>query len=392
MLEATLSGWKNWYSENRSEKYNIAYNIKETINEDTVLVRLWISQDGKAPKNAKKYSNKVWIKKGVKPANGLVIVNATGESPLLLTTKNSFLLKVNSLTKPYLWRCRNCGQLLKSNSPIIHCSTNARQLAHISQETTNWFNSFIENIQWKYFPHSEISKGQIGVIEDEEINKIANEAGRDLEKILKNSTLNSPKFIELYNYKTRYLRVSDLKDYKKFQMVIGKIAQWRKSKPKPNRNAPMGMIEIGHAFDELLQQTFNSISSEEWGLGERVWFNCEELGVTVSGTPDISFRGIPIETKTIKMFPSETNDANQQGIFTYKWKTNYSKQVALYLQGSDREWMFLLIISRESGQFTLVPVNDVAINEMRKEWLKWISNEKYATKLDEYKKLIAEEE
>ena len=126
--------------------------------------------------------------------------------------------------------------------------------------------------------------------------------------------------------------------------------------------------------------------------GERVWFNCEELGVTVSGTPDISFRGIPIETKTIKMFPSETNDANQQGIFTYKWKTNYSKQVALYLQGSDREWMFLLIISRESGQFTLVPVNDVAINEMRKEWLKWISNEKYATKLDEYKKLIAEEE
>ena len=92
------------------------------------------------------------------------------------------------------------------------------------------------------------------------------------------------------------------------------------------------------------------------------------------------------------MFPSETNDANQQGIFTYKWNTNYSKQVALYLQGNDREWMFLLIISRESGQFTLVPVNDVAINKMRNEWIKWISNEKYATKLDEYKKLIAEEE
>jgi hypothetical protein len=160
----------------------------------------------------------------------------------------------------------------------------------------------------------------------------------------------------------------------------------------PKNSAPLGIIEIGHSFDELLSSTFENISSEEWRTGERVWFECEELGVTVSGTPDLSFQGIPVETKTLKVFPNEVNEANQQSIFTYKWKANYSKQVALYLQGGGHDWMLLLLISRESGNFTLVPVDDSAMTKMRADWNKWAADKKYSSKLKEYRQLISEEE
>ncbi|HIH82552.1 MAG TPA: hypothetical protein HA340_01250, partial [Candidatus Thalassarchaeaceae archaeon] len=46
MQESTLNEWKKWYSENRSEDNKVVDSIEEEINDDTVLVRLWIAQDG----------------------------------------------------------------------------------------------------------------------------------------------------------------------------------------------------------------------------------------------------------------------------------------------------------------------------------------------------------
>jgi len=409
MKEATLNEWKKWYSENRSEENKVVESIEEEINDDTVLVRLWIAQDGKAPEDAVKYQSKVWKNKnskGVTPAKGLVIITATGQPPLLLACKNSSLLnpkknKTNgekkevasrTLSKPYQWRCRDCGEQFESNKPNIHCTRQPRQLAGVSKTSTEWFNNFLSEIEWKYIPHHSISKGQIGVVEDEDADLIAEKAGKSLEKILSKVEMKPPEFFELYNYKTHYLRVSDLKDFKKFKQVIVKIAQWRNSKLRPKNSAPLGIIEIGHSFDELLSSTFENILSKDWSTGERVWFECEELGVKVSGTPDLSFQGVPVETKTLKVFPNEVNESNQQSIFTYKWKANYSKQVALYLQGGGHDWMLLLLISRESGNFTLVPVDASAMEKMRQDWKKWAVDKTYSKKLEEYRQLISEEE
>ena len=63
MLEATLKDWKVWYSENRSEDYKVVDDIEEKIVDDLLLVRLWIAQDGKAPKGVIKYQSKVWKNK-----------------------------------------------------------------------------------------------------------------------------------------------------------------------------------------------------------------------------------------------------------------------------------------------------------------------------------------
>ena len=412
MIEGTLKDWKDWYSANRSEEHKVVNDIEEKIHDDLVLVRLWIAQDGKAPKGAIKYQSKVWKNKnskGTNPAKNLVIITASGQPPLILTNKNSPLVNKSGkvakgkkndgnaptsryLSKPYQWRCRDCGDQFDSNVAEIHCTRQPRQLSKVSDDSKKWFDKFLNGIEWEFVPHHTISKGQIGVIDNPIADGIAEEAGRELEKILNRVEMKPPEVFELYNYKTRYLRVSDLKDYRKFKQVISKIAEWRKLKIRPIRSAPVGVIEIGHAFDEFLSSNFKNISSDDWSSGERIWFECKELGVTVSGTPDLSFQGIPVETKTLKLFPFEVEDENQQSIFRYKWKTNYCKQVALYLQGCEMDWMLLLLISRESGKFTLVPVNDEAMEKMRADWNEWANNKEHSTKLEEYRKLISEEE
>jgi hypothetical protein len=231
----------------------------------------------------------------------------------------------------------------------------------------------------------------VGVVEDKEADAVAKKAGESLAQILNETEMAPPKFFDMYNQMTNYIRVSDLKEHSKFKRVIHNIAKWRKTERKAMKNSPLGMIEIGHAFDEFLTETFENINSEEWVRGQRVRFDCEELGVSVGGTPDLNFQGVPVETKTLRVFPHEVpEDNNQKSIFKYKWKRNYSKQAALYLQGVENEYMLLLLISRESGAFTVVPVNDEAMEGMRENWVVWAK--KYKKQLDAYKQLISEEE
>jgi hypothetical protein len=429
MIEATLNEWKKWYAENRTEECRVIGKRREELDDDEVFIRLWNTQDGEPPEGGESFNSKAWKKPGSTPAPGLVIVTGKGEAPLILTNqkrreeaveetekwvkqqaekaskpkkldadKNGAGEKAKkdppasrSLKKPYQWRCRDCGEEFDAEYPKVHCKGNPRQRAEVSRDSTKWFNQFLEDVQWTYMPHREVSTGLIGVIDDEQADALATEAGNSLEKILNGKEISAPKYFDLYNQRTRYLRVSDLKEHSKFKRVINKIASWRVAKQKPVGKAPLGMIEIGHAFDEFLGDTFENIKSDDWAKGERVRFDCEELGVSVGGTPDLNFKGVPVETKTLRVFPHEVpEDKNQKSIFKYKWKRNYAKQAALYLQGVDNEYMLLLLISRESGSFTVVPVSDEAMEGMRENWVVWA--EKYEKQLDAYKQLIAEEE
>ncbi len=428
MIEATLNEWKKWYAENRTEECRAIGNRREELDDDEVFIRLWNSQDGKPPEGGESFNSKAWKKPGSTPAPGLVIVTGKGEPPLILTNqkrreeaaeevekwqkqkankarkpkksdtdKNAADEKAKKeppasrfLRKPYQWRCRDCGEEFDATKPKVHCKSNPRQRAEVSRDSTKWFNQFLEDVTWTYVPHSEISTGLIGVIEDEEADALAKKAGESLERILNETEMSAPKYFDLYNERTRYLRVSDLKEHSKFKRVINRIAGWRKAKQKPVSKAPLGVIEIGHAFDEFLEETFENILSEDWAKGERVRFDCGELGVSVGGTPDLNFKGVPVETKTLRVFPHEVpEDKNQKSIFKYKWKKNYAKQAALYLQGVENEFMLLLLISRESGTFTVVPVDDEAMAGMQENWVVWA--EKYEKQLDDYKQLLAEE-
>ncbi|MBT4060226.1 MAG: hypothetical protein HOE69_08010 [Euryarchaeota archaeon] len=421
MIEATLSEWKKWYAENRADECTVIGRKDEEFDDNEVFKRLWNVQDGKPPEGGEAFNSKAWRKRGVIPAPGLVIVTGPGHSPLILTNearKHAFNAGQNAkkgsrknggktdsdgnkqqdkkpasraLNKPYNWRCRDCGEMFEANQPEIHCHSKPRQRADVSPDSTKWFNDFLEQVEWTYIPHHEISNGLVGVVEDKEADAVAKKAGESLAQILNETEMAPPKFFDMYNQMTNYIRVSDLKEHSKFKRVIHNIAKWRKTERKAMKNSPLGMIEIGHAFDEFLTETFENINSEEWVRGQRVRFDCEELGVSVGGTPDLNFQGVPVETKTLRVFPHEVpEDNNQKSIFKYKWKRNYSKQAALYLQGVENEYMLLLLISRESGAFTVVPVNDEAMEGMRENWVVWAK--KYKKQLDAYKQLISEEE
>lgn len=427
MLTGTVEDWKMWYAENRSEDCKLISAIDAELSDETPLVRLWNAQDGKKPKQGIAYGSSAWVKnaKGRKTSrvvSGLAIITAPGQPPLILAEPNGELVKEllerdaqnnertgkkggrgertsakpkkggRKLNPPYLWVCRDCGHEFEAETPEIHCTRLPRQVANCSEDADAWFDDFLGRIKWTYAPHSEIIADLAGIVDDEEARAFAEEAGKSLEEILNKIKIEKPKKFQLYNEQTRFLRVSDLKDEVKFKRVINNIPKWRKKKLTPLRKAPLGPIELGHAFDELLTSTFTAIDSQEWSEGERMRFDCEELQVTVSGTPDLVFQGVPVETKTVRLFPHEVSDEkkvkSQKATFKTKWKRNYSKQVAIYLQGVEKEWMLLLIISRQSGLFTVVPVDTHAMKRMRNDWSKWAG--KYAKQLDVYRALVDE--
>lgn len=437
MLEATLAEWKKWYTKNRSEDWRFRSSLANEPDEDTVLTRLWNAQDGRSPDGATQFRSSVWKKstKGKKTkslVDDIAVLTAPGQPPLILSDPDGELVReltrlhrtrdakggvapnvleqkrreksdekkdkkrvknFRRLEKPYLWRCRDCGEEFIAGENEVHCSRRARQIASCSPDCDEWFEDYLGRISWKYIHFDDVDSDFDDIVDSEEAKSFASEAGESLESILNDIVIEKPSKFELYNEQTRYLRVSDLKDEVKFKRVIKNIPNWRKMRAKPLRNAPIGPVELGHAFDELLTSTFASIESDEWSAGEKVLFECGELGVTVTGTPDLLYKGIPVEMKTVRLFPHEGENERevkaQKAIFKGKWKRNYAKQVAIYLQGLDNEWMLLLIISRQSGLFTVVPINDRAMERMRENWTKW--GAKYQELLENYRNLLSEE-
>jgi hypothetical protein len=145
------------------------------------------------------------------------------------------------------------------------------------------------------------------------------------------------------------------------------------------------MIELGHVLDEFFDTLFSKIGTENWGKGERVHFNCEQLGLSVTGSPDLKFSGIPVEMKTTKILPTKGMNKDAIKRFRNKWKTNYLPQIAMYSHASSVDWMYLLLISRKTGDFTILPVDGrEKIEKLQNNWAKWSQQKRIRNLLLEY--------
>ena len=82
-------------------------------------------------------------------------------------------------------------------------------------------------------------------------------------------------------------------------------------------------------------------------------FECTELGIRVSGTPDLEYNGIPVEMKTTRGLPNK-GEPSLEKIDTQrgKWTRNYLPQIAMYSDACGMDWMLLLLISKETGKFS----------------------------------------
>ena len=405
----TLAEWKAWYSEYRPGVLELKSGINPVPEDEVVLERLWLPADGKLPKDTRRHTGLVWINKKLRtPIDGLAVIVAKGNSPLLLVEpgaelkppkprpkkpkKGGQMPKPALLKPPFEWRCRLCKQEMFSDTTPSHCGRSMRQLAPVSKEGSKQFSDFMEQNEWTFMsPEDSTLLKQPGVVKSEQALSVAKEAGETLEKILNEVAKEvAPKF-ELYNEQTDRVRVSDLKTDDKFCRVFSKIGKWRDSEMVPVTELPSGNVEIGHVFDAFLSQSLDDSVGGDWRPGERVEFHAEELGITIGGTPDLMFRDIPVETKTVTFLPHE-GDQKQRKIFQYKWHGNYLPQVAMYLQGADREWMLLMLVSRQSGVFTMLPITGVKMKTLRQRWSKLLKDDELAGQVDAYRDDIESEE
>ena len=412
----TLAEWKAWYAEQRSDEVEFVTAAEPVPGEDTELERLWLVCDGKAPEDTRTHGGIVWLSKKAKtPIPGLSVLVAEKQQPLLLVVPGTELApaaprpkmpkkQTNSgqdaeqkpepaqLEPPFEWRCRQCDQELFSDTTPTHCGRSMRQLAPVSEEGSKQFAQFIEQNEWTFMsPEDSTLLKQPGVEKSEHALSMATEAGESLEKILRGVTKEVPPRFELYNEQTDRVRVSDLKTDDKFVRVFGNIGGWRESEMVPVTDLPYGNVEIGHVFDAFLSRSLDGLVNGDWRPGERVEFHAEDLGITIGGTPDLMFRDIPVETKTVTFLPHEGNKKQRQ-IFQFKWHANYLPQIAMYLEGTDHEWMLLMLVSRRSGLFTMLPITGVKMNTLRKRWRKLLKDDELAGQVANYREAIDSEE
>ena len=412
----TLAEWKAWYAEQRSDEVEFVTAAEPVPEEDTELERLWLVCDGKAPEDTRTHGGIVWLSKKAKtPIPGLSVLVAEKQQPLLLVVPGTELApaaprpkmpkkQTNSgqdaeqkpepaqLEPPFEWRCRQCDQELFSDTTPTHCGRSMRQLAPVSEEGSKQFAQFIEQNEWTFMsPENSTLLKQPGVEKSEHALSMATEAGESLEKILRGVTKEVPPRFELYNEQTDRVRVSDLKTDDKFVRVFGNIGGWRESEMVPVTDLPYGNVEIGHVFDAFLSRSLDGLVNGDWRPGERVGFHAEDLGITIGGTPDLMFRDIPVETKTVTFLPHEGNKKQRQ-IFQFKWHANYLPQIAMYLEGTDHEWMLLMLVSRRSGLFTMLPITGVKMKTLRKRWRKLLKDDELAGQVANYREAIDSEE
>ena len=57
----------------------------------------------------------------------------------------------------------------------------------------------------------------------------------------------------------------------------------------------------------------------------------------------------------------------------------------MYSSAHEMDWMLLLLISKNSGRFSVIPVDPNAkLAELRKEWKEWSKDKKLMKKLEKY--------
>ena len=66
----------------------------------------------------------------------------------------------------------------------------------------------------------------------------------------------------------------------------------------------------------------------------------------------------------------------------------------MYSHACELEWMFLLLISKETGEFSIIPVDGKEkMKGLRQKWKSWVSNGgKLMEKITLYRKLGLDEE
>ena len=404
MLEGTLVEWEQWFQENRSEEYAIASSIQSELVPDQILIRLWAGSDGKPPKQVNHLHGPVWLNKNARtPTPNLMVLYAKC-APLILTLPEllpkivllrksgmpkplSPIAKKRKLKAPLHWRCRICAEEGETDKPLRHCGVRVRQLAPVTEGTTEWFTDFLENVTWKFVDPNDLRIPEHGFFVEDRALGLARIAGKEMENHLNGTTTSVPSRFELFDRRTDHLRVSDLKKKKKFVEAIKKSTSQSEELPSLLKTAPTSsVIELGHVFDEYLTSAFAGINSELWKEGSAVNFFCEELDLHVSGTPDLFIEDIPVESKTTAVLPHKGSKGKPN------WR-NYYGQLALYSRACNRDWMFLLLISRNTGEFSVIPFNaKEKMQSLRNNWVTWSEDEELMKMVEEYNKSIAEEE
>ena len=405
-IQQPFSDWQRWFSENRSTEYSVLTNLDKDAYAFLRLTRIFTPQDGKLPEGGVLIKGSIWEEKNTKPKEGLIVLFSEGKAPLVLAppeyvpsipsfnNQKNETRKLNGTRKvnpPYLWRCRACSTTGRSEELGKHCGVNVRQLSMVSEESTKWLQNFLDGKLFSFVSPAKLRKLPGMILTPEKID-LAIEAGMELERSFSEIQVSCPDVFEVYNRQTDHIRVSDLKikDNKKgkgLQPALNSCLKYADKPLPPVKKVPSeGPIEIGHVFDELMADITNTFESELWKKGTRVMFECTELGIRVSGTPDLEYNGIPVEMKTtrglpIKGEPSLEKFGTQRG----KWTRNYLPQIAMYSDASGMDWMLLLLISKETGKFSLIPVDARdKLESLRKDWKEWAKDRKLMTKLSKY--------
>lgn len=275
------------------------------------------------------------------------------------------------------WRCRVCSEEgeIESSTLIRHCGEIVRQLAPVSEESRLWMEKFL-NEPGLHFLDYDLTNPSIAHIDhflvDNNSVSIATQASKELYEVLNCSEKITPSYYELYNHRSDHLRVSDLRKTKKskkrgIQTAVRTAIKWhqRELPVKPNNSLVTSEIELGielgNVFDEFFKSLVEQNPTGKWSAGKRVKFHCEELDIIVSGSPDLFYDGIPVEMKTLPDFRISRN--------------KFLPQIAMYSHSCGLDWMLLLLISKTTGEFRIIPVDGKkALQDLRKKWKKWANS------------------
>jgi len=408
IMEKTYDEWHKWFESEYQTEPIVLRGKGIEDSELQKLIRVWVPANGVAPAGEKTLGQGIFSgKKKNNAADGLIVFRSKGKTPIVFTT-NSIIVnnklkfvdkksaksdakteKPRSLTlkKPFLSRCRDCKEIGDSKTLVEHCGRRPKQLAPLSKEGREWFETFLKTVKWKYVKVDKLMTIP-NISKSNEALAIAEQAGMSLEKIMSKLELQCPEHYELFDRKNTHIRTSNLKGKKSFiEALKSSIKNHQKTLPLL-RTAPVGVIELGHIFDEFLSNMCDQVVGEIWQKGSKIRYYSPSLKIAVSGTPDLKYSGIPIEMKTVNTLPYQNIGPKKKVQFRNKMKSNYMTQLSVYSKSVDRQWILLLLISRESGEFTILPMsNETYLPMMESKLLKWSQDSATAKLLHEYHQL-----
>jgi len=404
----TFANWKAHFSAARGDEITVISDL-DGLDASTRLTRVWTPAEGPAPKDVKRFGQKVWAnaaRSRVKP--GIVLLRTPAKPSMVFLAEGAPLPAEDAKPKQpaekkakkakskrevdapegsiHLWRCRMCAHMMEASERPIHCDYWMRQMRETSKQGRKMLQDFLDGATWEHVPLEETwFATQPSTVRDAAAREFANEAGAALATLLGGMEMKIPDHFELYDSRTDHLRVSDLKERKKFVDALKSAEEWHGKVPRPKggKKLPI-MIEIGHLFDELLSSAFERSEHDDWAPGQRIHIDVEELGLRLAGTPDLLYRQKMVEMKTVKFLARKQLPKAAQNNAKTKLRM-WRKQVGLYLAGAADDYLLLLVISRDDGAFTVVPMDDTGMTARREQFTKWSRDSEIKPLLEGYK-------